>query len=77
MYKRQGPSPAFGQHNEGVLQQLLGVDVESYQSLVDDAVVSTVPTTGEASPRVPEIESLERGLISDWDPDYLKNLGLA
>ena len=50
---------------------------DDYQGLVDDAVVATVPTTGEATPRVPETESLERGLIADWDPDYLKNLGLA
>ena len=45
--------------------------------LVDDAVVATVPTTGEPSPRIPESESLERGMSADWDPDYLKNLGLA
>ena len=84
VFARQGhagraapPSPTFGQHNEDVLQDLLGVDGETYQSLVDDAVVATVPTTGEATPRVPESESLERGLIADWDPDYLKNLGLA
>ena len=73
----QGPSPTFGQHNEDVLQGLLGVDGETFQGLVDDAVVATVPTTGEASPRIPETEALERGLIADWDPDYLKNLGLA
>jgi hypothetical protein len=55
----------------------LGVDADAYQSLVDDAVVATVPTTGEATPRVPELESLERGLLAGWDPDYLQNLGLA
>jgi hypothetical protein len=73
----QGPSPTFGQHNEDILQELLGMDGDAFQGLVDDAVVATVPTTGEATPRVPETESLERGLIADWDPDYLKNLGLA
>jgi len=73
----QGPSPTFGQHNEDVLQGLLGVDADAYQSLVDDAVVATVPTTGEATPRVPELESLERGLLAGWDPDYLQKLGLA
>ena len=73
----QGPSPTFGQHNEDVLQDLLGVDAETYQGLVDDAVVAKVPTTGEATPRISESESLERGLIADWDPDYLQNLGLA
>jgi crotonobetainyl-CoA:carnitine CoA-transferase CaiB-like acyl-CoA transferase len=73
----QGPSPTFGQHNEDVLQHLLGVDAESYQSLVDDAVVATVPTTGEPTPRVPETESLERGLLAGWDPNYLEKLGLV
>ena len=73
----QGPSPTFGQHNEGVLQDLLGVDSETYQGLVKDAVVAKVPTTGEATPRVSEAESLERGLIADWDPDYRQNLGLV
>ena len=73
----QGPSPTFGQHNEAVLQDLLGVDSETYQAMVDDAVVAKVPTTGEATPRVSEAESLERGLIADWDPDYLQKLGLA
>ena len=72
-----GPSPTFGQHNEDVLQDLLGLDAESYQGLVDDAVVATVPTTGEATPRVPETESLERGLLAGWDPDYLQKLGLV
>ena len=73
----QGPSPTFGQHNEDVLQDLLGVDAEAYRGLVDDAVVAKVPTTGEATPRISESESLERGLIADWDPDYLQNLGLV
>ena len=70
-------SPTFGQHNEDILQDLLGMDGADYQGLVDDAVVATVPTTGEPSPRIPESESLERGMIADWDPDYLNNLGLV
>ena len=73
----QGPAPTFGQHNEDVLRDLLGVDAEAYQGLVDDAVVATVPTTGEPTPRVPETEALERGLLADWDPDYLEKLGLV
>ncbi len=56
---------------------LLGVNGETYQGLVKDAVVATVPTTGEPTPRVAESEALERGLLADWDPDYLEKLGLA
>ena len=44
---------------------------------LDDAVVATVPTTGEATPRVAESEAIERGLLADWDPDYLQKLGLG
>jgi crotonobetainyl-CoA:carnitine CoA-transferase CaiB-like acyl-CoA transferase len=73
----QGPSPTFGQHNEDILQGLLGVDSDTYLSLVSDAVIATVPTTGEASPRIPQEEALQRGRLADWDPDYLQNLGLV
>ena len=34
----QGPSPAFGQHNEPALRELLGVSEETYQQLVEDVV---------------------------------------
>ena len=73
----QGPSPTFGQHNEDILQGLLGVNGETYESLVKDAVIATVPTTGEAAPRIPQEEALQRGRLADWDPDYLQNLGLV
>ena len=73
----RGPSPTFGQHNEDILQGLLGVDSEAYQGLVNDAVIATVPTTGEATPRIPQEEALQRGRLADWDPDYLQNLGLV
>ncbi|PKB79212.1 MAG: hypothetical protein BZY88_14525 [SAR202 cluster bacterium Io17-Chloro-G9] len=73
----QGPSPTFGQHNEPLLTGLLGVEQEDYESLVQDAVVATVPLTGEATPRVAVEEALERGLLGAWDADYLEHLGLS
>ena len=73
----QGPSPTFGQHNEPLLRELLGVDEASYQALVQDAVVATVPLTGEPTPRVPQDEALKRGLLAAWDPDYRQSLGLV
>ena len=72
----QGPSPTFGQHNEALLRELLGTDEETYRSLVQDAVVATVPLTGEAAPRIPPEEQLERGLLAAWDPEYRERLGL-
>ena len=73
----QGPSPAFGQHNEPALRDLLGVSEETYRQLVEDVVITTVPTTGEPSPVTPQAEALERGVIASWDPDYRERLGLA
>ncbi len=70
-----GPAPAFGQDNEQVVRGLLGVDETGYQGLVQDAVVSTVPTTGEASPQIPPQEALEKRLLAGWDPDYRERLG--
>ena len=64
----QGPSPAFGQHNEQALRQLLGVSEETYRQLVEDVVITTVPTTGEPSPVTPQAEALERGVHSVVEP---------
>ena len=74
--KIRGPSPTFGQHNEPLLQDLLGVDDGTYQALVQDAVIATVPSSGEASPQIPPEQALERDLIAGWDPDYRERLGI-
>ena len=72
----QGPSPAFGQHNEPALKELLGVPDGQYRQLVEDVVIATTPATGEPSPVVPQPEALARGIIAAWDPDYRERLGL-
>ena len=36
------PAPTLGQHNEEILQGLLGVDEARYQQLIDDEVIGTV-----------------------------------
>ena len=36
------PAPTLGQHNEEILQGLLGVSDERYQQLIDDEVIGTV-----------------------------------
>ena len=73
----QGPSPTFGEHNEPLLRDLLGVDQEAYQSLVQDAVIAAVPLTGQAAPRVSPEQQLEQKLLADWDPDYRERLGIS
>ena len=72
----QGPSPAFGQHNELGAQGAAGrLRRSTYRQLVEDVVIATVPTTGEPSPVVPQPEALERGIIAAYDPDYRQRLG--
>ena len=73
----RGPAPTFGQDNERLLTDLLGVGADSYQSLVQDSVITSVPLTGEANPRVPPEEAVEQGLLAGWDVDYRERLGLS
>ena len=72
-----GPSPAFGQDNERLLKELLGVDEPSYQGLVQDAIVTTTPVRGEPAPIIPQEQMVEMGLLSAWDPEYRERLGLS
>ncbi len=74
--KIHGPSPTFGQHNDSLLRDLLGLDEGTYQELVQDAVIATVPSTGDPSTQIPPEQALERGLIAGWDPDYKERLGI-
>ena len=71
------PAPAFGQDNAPVLQGLLGMDEATYQRLVQDSVVGTVPTSGEPAPKVPQDQAVASGLLAEWDPDYRERLGLS
>ena len=72
----QGPAPTFGQDNESLLRDLLGVDRGTYETLVQDAVVVTVPLTGEPSPQVPPEQAIEQGLLAGWEPDYRERLNI-
>lgn len=73
----RGPAPAFGQDNAPVLQELLGVDQETYQRLVQDAVIASVPISGEPVPQLPPEQALASGLLAEWDPGYRERLGLS
>ncbi len=75
--KIRGPAPEYGQDNQPVLEDLLGIDPAAYQTLVDDSIVASVPLTGEALPRLEPGKSVEMGILAAWDPDYLQKLGLA
>ena len=75
--KIRGPAPEYGQDNQPVLEDLLGMDPAAYQTLVDDSIVASAPLTGEALTRLSPEKSVEMGLLAAWDPDYLEKLGLA
>ena len=75
--KIRHPAPTFGEGNEYFLKELLGVDAETYQGLVQDAIISTVPTAGEPAPTPNPQEALAQGQIATWDPDYRQRLGLS
>ena len=73
----RGSAPTFGQDNESLLRNLLGVDKATYEDLVQEAVIASVPTTGEAAPRVPPEQAVQEGLLAAWDPDYRGRLGIS
>ena len=75
--KIRRPAPTFGQDNEHVLKSLLAIDDAGYDQLVQDAVVATVPTRGEAVERLPQEQLVELGLLAAYDPDYRQNLGIG
>ncbi len=72
----RGPAPAYGQDNQRLLTELLGVEDAAYESLVQDSIVASVPLTGEPVPRIPPEQSLEKGLLAGWDPDYRERLDI-
>ena len=72
----RGPAPAYGQDNQRLLTELLGVEDAAYQDLVQDSIVASVPLTGEPVPRIPPAQSLEKGLLAGWDPDYRERLDI-
>ena len=76
--KIRQPAPTFGEANEYYLKEVLGMDEETYQGLVQDAIIATVPTSG--GPPVPSTDlrdAVARGQIVDWDPEYRERLGLS
>jgi crotonobetainyl-CoA:carnitine CoA-transferase CaiB-like acyl-CoA transferase len=75
--KIRWPAPEFGEGNAHFLKGLLGVDEKTYQQLVQDAIIASVPTSGEPAPAPDPREALARGQIADWDPDYRQRLGLS
>ena len=49
----------------------------TYEALVQDAVIATVPLSGEASPQVPPVQAMKQGLLAGWDPGYRERLDIS
>ena len=75
--KIRKPAPAFGEDNKDLLMGLLGLGVDSYQRLVEDAIISSIPLQGDLAPLIDPRELVEQGLLGKWDPDYLVHLGIS
>ncbi len=75
--KIRWPAPRFGEGNEHFLKGVLGVEPTVYDNLVEDAIIASVPTSGEPAPTPHPEESVARGLLAGWDPDYRERLGLS
>ena len=73
----RGPAPTFGQDNERLLKELLGLKDDVYQGLVQDSITAEIPLAGNPVPRIPQERMVELGLMAAWDPDYREHLGLS
>jgi len=55
----------------------MGVEQAAYEALVQDAVIATIPTTGDPSPRIPPEQTVDQGLLATWDPNYRERLDIS
>ncbi len=72
----RGPAPRFGQDNEHLLADLLGIAPKQVAAWAEQAIITTVPTSGEPSPTLDPRELVERRQMAEWDPDYRQRLGI-
>ena len=72
----RGPAPTLGQHNQDVIQGILGYDDARYAELEQAGVVATRPTAPRTIVRMDMDERIRRGRLASWDPDYKARLGI-
>ena len=75
--KIRKPAPSFGAENEYLLKDILGLSVDDYDKLIEQATISSVPLSGDPAPRIDPRQSVEEGLLGHWDPDYRDHLGIS
>jgi crotonobetainyl-CoA:carnitine CoA-transferase CaiB-like acyl-CoA transferase len=72
----RGPAPSLGQHNQEVIQGILGYDDARYAELEQANVVATRPTKPRPIVHMDMEERIRRGRLASWDPDYKERLGI-
>lgn len=72
------PAPRFGEHNEYILGQLLGLSKREILELEREGVIGTTPLTGQKGVHAtyPIPKMLETGVIRGYDPNYMEILGI-
>lgn len=79
----RGPAPRLGEHNQEVLQGLLGLSDEEMQRLEEEKVIGTEPVMAVsldlARQVVPQplLSFKQMGALQDVEPNYLEQLGLG
>ena len=76
-------APRLGEHNQEVLQGLLGVSDEEMERLEEEMVIGTEPVMSMSLDiarqlvRQPVDTFKRMGALQDVEPDYLEQLGLG
>lgn len=70
----RGPAPRLGEHNQEIIQGLLGYDDARFNELEQTGIVGDRPTGGRTPVRLEMDERVRRGRLASWDPDYKQRL---
>lgn len=70
------PAPALGQDTEMVLRDLLGLSELGIQEAEAEGITAREPRKKDAPRNLTVDELMAQGTMVDYDPDYLKRLGI-
>lgn len=73
----KGPAPAYGQHNEEVLREILGYDDSRCAALASAGITVDKPLKPREVPNMTMDKRVEIGRLAYWDPDYKTKLGIV
>jgi crotonobetainyl-CoA:carnitine CoA-transferase CaiB-like acyl-CoA transferase len=69
-----GPGPTFGQHNQEVLQGILGYSTARYEELQKTGIIGDYPTNPRPISRLEMDERVKLGRLAYHDPDFKEKL---